>query len=169
MVLSCERDCGRARTIFRRVVEARTKKRGRLSLSDSVWRHSRRRWSRACWAGVRFSMGSAIRGRTKVSGDDVRSLAKSGSPFGKLRAGCFTASGEDVTFGRDDGAFFTVVETELFLIDCETESFGVAILFRIALRQMAMISAPYRSILSGPMPEMVRSSLRLFGAARMRF
>ena len=41
--------------MLRRVVEARTKKRGRFSFSDSALRHSRRRWSRACCSGVRSS------------------------------------------------------------------------------------------------------------------
>src|SRR5882757_8423909 len=68
MVFSCERVCGRARTMLRRVVEARTKKRGRFNLSDSDLRHLRRRWSRACCSGVRVS-GSRVmaRGRAKVS------------------------------------------------------------------------------------------------------
>src|SRR5271168_3186552 len=60
MALSCERLCGWARTMLRRVVEARTKKSGRLSFSDSALRHSRRRWSRACCSGVRDSVGSGV-------------------------------------------------------------------------------------------------------------
>src|SRR5216683_3778387 len=54
---------GRMRTMLRRVEEPRTKNWGRPSFSDSALRHSRRRWSRACWSGVRASAGSEVMGR----------------------------------------------------------------------------------------------------------
>src|SRR6267154_2418121 len=71
MVFSCERVCGRARTMLRRVVEARTKKRGRLSFSDSALRHSRRRRSRACCSGVRGAGEGFIGLANKVALDLV--------------------------------------------------------------------------------------------------
>ena len=69
MDFSCARFCGRVRTMLRSVVEARTKKRGRSSLSDSAFRQSRRRWSSCCCSGVRESVGSeaVVRWRVKVS------------------------------------------------------------------------------------------------------
>src|SRR5271155_4431170 len=115
MVLSCERVCGRARTMLRRVVEARTKKSGRLSFSDSALRHSRRRWSRACCSGVRDSVGSGVvraRASARVELAEVpldatveEDLAKCGGPFGKLRAGFSTSAAKSAAFGRDDGSF----------------------------------------------------------------
>src|SRR6202021_1176217 len=71
MDFSCVRFFGRARTMLRSVAEARTKKRGTFSFSDSALRQSRRRWSRACCSGVRLSVGSGMvgRGRVKVSAE----------------------------------------------------------------------------------------------------
>src|SRR5216684_106949 len=104
MVLSSERGCGRARTMLRRVVEARTKKRGRFSLSDSALRHSRRRWSRACCSGVRVSAGSGVgvRGRVKVStaGEFTPKAKALGYP--EATAGATVACGVCDSFGRDD-------------------------------------------------------------------
>jgi hypothetical protein len=101
MVFSCERVCGRARTMLRRVVEARTKKRGRFSLSDSALRHSRRRWSRACCSGVRVSTGSGVveRGRVKVSAVSSAVVAL------EEKCGGLSASAAKCALGRDDASW----------------------------------------------------------------
>ena len=60
--------------MLRRVVEARTKKSGRFSFSDSALRHSRRRWSRACCSGVKVSVGSGVVARGRVNDSVVGEL-----------------------------------------------------------------------------------------------
>src|ERR1700733_14827841 len=103
-VLSCARFCGWARTMLRRVVEASTKKRGRLSFSDSALRHSRRRWSRACCSGVRVSVGSAAAWRALVwdSAEAVLVLWWDQSCAVLARFGGLSDS---LHFGRDDDSF----------------------------------------------------------------
>src|ERR1700748_2987468 len=109
MVLSWERFCGRARTMLRRVVEARTKKSGRLSFSDSALRHARRRWSRACCSGVRVSgSGVVVRGRVKVLATEGVTVFLLRSRLSVVRAKCgglSTAAAKDAAFGRDDASF----------------------------------------------------------------
>ena len=100
MVFSCERVCGRARTMLRRVVEARTKKSGRFSFSDSALRHSRRRWSRACCSGVKVSVGSGVvvRGRVKVS-----AVSCAVGAVEEECGGLSATAAECAAFGRNDG------------------------------------------------------------------
>jgi len=125
---SCVSVCGRARTMLRRVVEARTKKRGRLSFSDWVLRYSRRRWSRACCSGVRSSVGSGVAERVRVKVLAVGGITTPGNDaFGVVLAEC---GGLSISprlrsgFGRDDASWVR------------------GMLRGASKRQMAMMSAP---------------------------
>ena len=72
MVFSWERVCGRARTMLRRVVEARTKKSGRLSFSDSALRHRGGVVEGLLLGGEGFVGSDAVaRGRVKVSAVEI--------------------------------------------------------------------------------------------------
>jgi len=139
--------------MLRRVVEARTKKRGRFSFSDSALRHSRRRWSRACCSELRVSVGSgAVRGQVKVSAGDAAVVTWAGLLFELVRAKCgdlSTSVAKCAAFGRDD---------EL--------SLGVKRVLRGASeRQMAMMAEPWVSAMRGPTPAICKSDGMVVGRA----